>query len=340
MARELAFANDPRTLDVLSNLIVLIVPAINGDGRAANTRTNANLTDLNRDFATLTQPETFAFVRMLRDYRPQAGFDSHEEGVDESGDLPMLPPRHLNVAQSIFDESQRMLVGWMYEQGSVDGWWPSPYDGLSNEGTLRNNMGLKNMVGALLDGRRPPGPTRPGEEGDVENRRRRTYSHLWTFHEFLDYARSNQQAVARAREQAIEYQISNSGPIVFRGSYPIPAFPAPHPGQVPPSEENPSADEILLNPPCGYLLSEEQYNGARVDGATTLAQRIEAHGWIVDRRHNGYLVPMAQPQRGMIPLLLDGQAVNPWVASTRMYPAPGQPPGKSLPAVACVVAAS
>ena len=41
MARELAFANDPRTLDILSNLIVLIVPAINGDGGAADTRTNA-----------------------------------------------------------------------------------------------------------------------------------------------------------------------------------------------------------------------------------------------------------------------------------------------------------
>ena len=41
LARELAFADDPRTLDILSNLIVLIVPAINGDGGAADTRTNA-----------------------------------------------------------------------------------------------------------------------------------------------------------------------------------------------------------------------------------------------------------------------------------------------------------
>ena len=41
LARELAFADDPRTLAILASTTVLIVPTINGDGRAANTRGNS-----------------------------------------------------------------------------------------------------------------------------------------------------------------------------------------------------------------------------------------------------------------------------------------------------------
>ena len=40
---------------------------------------------------------------MMRDYSPEAAFDGHEFGNSRAGDLPVLPPRHLNVAKSIFD---------------------------------------------------------------------------------------------------------------------------------------------------------------------------------------------------------------------------------------------
>ena len=117
LARELAFADDPRTLDILSNTTVLIVPTINGDGRAANTRGNANGQDLNRDYSLIREPETFGFVQMMRDYDPEAAYDGHEFGNSQAGDLPVLPPRHLNVARSIFDQSKNMIVDWMYAHG-------------------------------------------------------------------------------------------------------------------------------------------------------------------------------------------------------------------------------
>jgi hypothetical protein len=41
MIRELAFSNDPWVIDILTNATVLIVPSINGDGRAANQRGNS-----------------------------------------------------------------------------------------------------------------------------------------------------------------------------------------------------------------------------------------------------------------------------------------------------------
>ncbi|MFJ8578189.1 M14 family zinc carboxypeptidase [Micromonospora sp. NPDC093277] len=331
MARKLAFSTDARTIDLLSHTTVLIVPTINGDGRAANTRGNSTGQDLNRDYSLIRQPENAAFVRMLRDYHPVASYDGHEFGNSNAGDLPMLPPRHQNVAQSIFDESQHMIEGHMYSQGAKDGWWPCPYGctgggsvGLSEETILRNTAGLKNVVNSLLELRSSGGPTRPDEGNTANNRRRKTFSAMWTFNQFLDYHRANLTAITTARAEAIKFQVSNTGRIVFRGSRPIEAYPAPHPGDAPPPVDAPQSNLILDNAPCAYKLTEEQYNGARTDGPaglrTTVAERIAAHGWQVVKTADGYVVPLNQPERGLIPLLLDGLGVENLVAGERVYP--------------------
>jgi hypothetical protein len=331
LARRLAFSTERRVLDVLSRTTVLIVPTINGDGRAANTRGNATGQDLNRDNSLIRQPETFGFIKMVGEYRPVAGYDGHEFGNRNAGDLPMLPPRHLNVPQSIFDQSQDMIVRHMYQQGSADGWWPCPYGcegggdvGLSQETILRNTLGLKNVTNSLLELRSAGGPTRPDEGQPTNNRRRKTYSALWTFNEFLDYHRANLHAIVQARRDGIRFQVSNTGRIVFRGSRPIPAFPAPHPGESPPPLEEPTPDQILVDPPCAYKLTEEQYNGARTDGpeglTTTVAQRLAAHGWKVVKVADGYVVPLTQPERGLVPLLLDEQAAEELVGGERIFP--------------------
>ncbi|MFI6759698.1 M14 family zinc carboxypeptidase [Micromonospora sp. NPDC050417] len=331
MARQLAFSDDARTKDLLSHTTVLIVPTVNGDGRAANTRGNSTGQDLNRDYSLIRQPETFSFVQMLREYRPVAGYDGHEFGNSSAGDLPMLPPRHQNVATSIFNESQHMIEGHMYEHGAKDGWWPCPYGcngggnvGLSEETILRNTLGLKNVVNSLLELRSSGGATRPDEGNTANNRRRKTFSALWTFNEFLDYHRANLDAIKQARTEAITFQASNSSRIVFRGSHLIPAHPAPHPGEAPPPANAPTEDQILDNAPCAYKLTEEQYNGTRTDGpggvGFTVAQRVRAHGWKVVKAADGYVVPLAQPERGLIPLLLDAQGAEELVGAERVYP--------------------
>jgi hypothetical protein len=344
MARELAFSNDARTIDLLSNVTVLIVPTVNGDGRANNTRGNSTGQDLNRDHSLLRQPETKALAAAIRDYTPDSAFDGHEFGNSNAGDLPTLPPRHQNVGQSIFDESQNMIVGWLYSHGSADGWWYCPYGcqgggnvGLSEETILRNTLGLKNTTASLLEARSAGGPTRPNEGNAQNNRRRKTYSALYTYEQFLDYFWANQPAIDAAVKDAIAFQRSNTGRIVFRGSRPIPAFPAPHPGESPPPINAPTPDQILEDPPCGYFLTGEQYLGERPEGS--VAERLALHGITVrhapDRGHGaGYLVLMAQPLRGLIPLLLDGQAAEEMVAGVRLYPAP-TPRANELPEETC-----
>ncbi len=74
-------------------------------------------------------------------------------------------------------------------------------------------------------------------------------------------------------------------------------------------------------PPCAYKLTEEQYNGARSRTAGRWAAprgaRLEGGSAGATR----YFVPLAQPERGLIPLLLDAQAAEPilgrrgWTAS-------------------------
>jgi hypothetical protein len=353
LARELAFAKDARTIDLLSHTTVLLVPTLNGDGRAANTRGNVTGQDLNRDHSLLRQPETFALSEMLRDYTPDAAFDGHEFGNSQAGDLPTLPPRHLNVAQSIFDESQNLITGWLYSHGSTDGWWYCPYGcqnggnvGLSQETILRNTMGLKSTIGSLLEARSSGGATRPDEGNSQNNRRRKTYSAVYTYQQFFDYFRANYPAIERAVEESIAFQKSNTGRIVFRGSRPIPAFPPPHPGESPPPIEAPTPDQILENPPCGYLLTPEQYTTVLNDDPevpvelrTSVSERLAAHGIKVvpvpdPGSRPGFLVPMTQPLRGLIPLLLDGQAAEPMIAGVRLF-APTPPDGSPLPDEAC-----
>jgi Zinc carboxypeptidase len=323
MARELAFSDDPRTLDILRNMTVLIVPAINGDGRAANTRGNSTGQDLNRDHSLLRQPETFALSAMVRDYTPEVAYDGHEFGNSQAGDLPTLMPRHLNVAESIFSESKSLIENWLYGNGSEDGWWYCPYGcqgggavGLSQETILRNTMGLKNTVSMLLEARSSGGQTRPDEAIPANNRRRKTYSAMYTMQQLLDYYRANLRVVRDAIKESIAFQKSNVGRIVFRGSYDVPAFPEPHPGEDPPPEEPPEG--ILDPPPCGYLITDEQYRSQQ-DNSRPAGDRLAAHGIKVQSRGpRGWFVPMKQELRGLIPLLLDDEAAESMVAGQRV----------------------
>ncbi|RQW98546.1 carboxypeptidase, partial [Micromonospora inaquosa] len=96
------------------------------------------------------------------------------------------------------------------------------------------------------------------------------------------------------------------------------------PGDSTPPLDAPRADLILDNAPCAYKLTDEQYNGARTDGpggvGTTVAQRIAAHGWKVIKTGDGYYVPLNQPERGLIPLLLDTLGVEKLTDGERVYP--------------------
>ncbi len=327
MIRKLAFSNEPWVIDILSHATVLIVPSINGDGRAANSRGNATGQDLNRDHGLLSQPETFAFAKFVRDYTPEVMVDGHHFGNTNTCDLPLLQPRHLNAAPSIHNESKEGLVeGWFYDH-SVEGWWPCPYPAAPIPGasSFTRVNGLKNMVITLVEARSPAGPTRPGEAGG-ENRRRLAYSHLWSIQQAFDYHRANLPRIQQAIADGIAFQSANVGPIALDGDWPLAAFPAPHPGDSPPATRPPGAGQLLDPAPCGYLVTHEQYTTPLDDGdlpvnlRTSLQQRLDAHGIrVVQIAPDSYFVPLAQPLRGLINIVLDpAQVPEPIVAAKRV----------------------
>ena len=187
-ARQLVFSTDPAIIDILSRMTILMVPSINADGRAANTRGNTTGQDLNRDHALIEQNETKGYAKMLRDYTPDVGLDNHE---GDSEDLPILAARHRNVYEPLFEEGKFMVNEWMYGAAAQSGWWMGPYStgGDSHEGILRNTASLKHAVSMLGEARAAAGTTRPAEgaSNSVPNRIRKAYAHLWENWEMVRY---------------------------------------------------------------------------------------------------------------------------------------------------------
>jgi Zinc carboxypeptidase len=320
LARELAFTDDPRLLRIMERSTVLVVPTLNGDGRAANTRGSSTGQDLNRDHSLLREPETKAFAAMLRDYTPDIAVDGHN---GDSEDLPVLGPRHLNVYEGLYSEAKNGLIeSWIYDNAARAGWYAGPYSngGASQETILRNTFGLKNIVGMLSENRGGAGITRPGATY-AGNENRKAYSQLWLIKQLLDYHDENHSTIRRLVAESRAFQRANVGRVVFRGSYPWPPFP-PLPSA--PDVDAPEPDAILEDPPCGYFLTDEQYTVARPEGSVEL--RLNLHGiavqpapsYLVRELGPGYFVRMTQPLRGLIPTLLDSQAAEPMVDGARL----------------------
>jgi len=83
--------------ELLNRLVVVFLPLQNPDGRAAQTRVNANGFDLNRDWFAATQPETSAKLALLERYPPLAFADQHEEGGSSFFFPPDTDPVHHEV---------------------------------------------------------------------------------------------------------------------------------------------------------------------------------------------------------------------------------------------------
>ena len=223
-------------------------------------------------------------------------------------------------------ESKSLIEDWLYTNGSEDGWWYCPYGcqdggavGLSQETILRNTMGLKNTVSMLLEARSAGGQTRP-ERGAfaANNRRRKTYSAMYTMRaDARLLPASSRPEIVRAIKDSMAFQRSNTGRIVFRGSYDVPAFPAPHPGEAPPPDEpaggHPRPAAVRL---CAHRTSSTRARSPTAGRSPTAWRPTASRSSGAGRDH--WYVPMKQDLRGLIPLLLDGEAAEPMVAGQRM----------------------
>lgn len=101
---------------ILNSYSFFIVPMLNPDGSERYTRTNANNVDLNRDFQTLTQPESQLLMQSYKEFNPDFCYNLHDQrtifGVGSMGKpatISFLAPS-FNEAKE-YDEARLRSVG-------------------------------------------------------------------------------------------------------------------------------------------------------------------------------------------------------------------------------------
>ncbi|MFI7523512.1 M14 family zinc carboxypeptidase [Micromonospora globbae] len=90
------------------NLVTVIVPTQNPDGRDASRRQNEFGFDLNRDWFARTQPETDSKLELMRRYPPQVFVDAHEMGGRQYFFPPNADPIHHEIAGEAVDWINRI----------------------------------------------------------------------------------------------------------------------------------------------------------------------------------------------------------------------------------------
>ena len=101
MLRHLALDDDEEVRSILASCILVVNVCQNPDGRVAHTRGNANGFDLNRDFATLSQPETQITAAAIDRWKPVTLLDLH--GFYNPMLIePCTPPHNPNYEYDLF----------------------------------------------------------------------------------------------------------------------------------------------------------------------------------------------------------------------------------------------
>ncbi|MER7891604.1 M14 family zinc carboxypeptidase [Micromonospora sp. NPDC094482] len=105
---ELAAGLSCQVAERNENLVTIIVPTQNPDGRDANRRQNEFGFDLNRDWFARTQQETDSKLELMRRYPPQVFIDAHEMTGRQYFFPPNADPIHHEIAGEAVDWINRI----------------------------------------------------------------------------------------------------------------------------------------------------------------------------------------------------------------------------------------
>ena len=173
---HLIASTDPDVLDMLSEMVIVVDPMMNPDGRDRFAksleqyrgtspnyddqsllhtgdwpygRTNHYYFDLNRDWLYLTQPETRGRVALINEWRPQILVDGHEMGGQDTFMTgPPREPINKNIDRDLIkwgnkfakDQANEFDIrGWRFYTGE---WHEDLYPGYSFYVQFRGTLGI------------------------------------------------------------------------------------------------------------------------------------------------------------------------------------------------------
>ncbi|MBT2401448.1 M14 family metallocarboxypeptidase [Streptomyces sp. ISL-100] len=299
--RDLAYAKDKSTLDFLARTTILVIPTANPDGRAANTRTNSDNVDINRDHIALKTAEARAMAAVIRDHKPEIIYDLHEYGATSpyyDKDLLSLWPRNLNTNTHVHAEAHTLSESYVRPRAEdagfssgIYGIWTDPVTnepvkqvaGDGQERILRNTAGIKHSVGLLVETRVDP-LTADERNNPALNNKRRVETQLAALTGAFTFTDERRGRIKAATTQARLAGFADRGPVHLGGA----------------DNDPPEPTETIDNPPCGYHLSPAQY--------ADIKDELALHGVVSHSRTTGAYVPLRQSQRNLAALLLDDRA--------------------------------
>lgn len=302
LVRDLAFTTDPALVRQLSAQAVLVVPSANPDGRQANSRGNSAGVDINRDHLALTQPESRAIAKLLRDRGPDVVLDLHEYGpgvpVLYDDEILYLWPRNLNVDERVYELSKALALDFIAPGAQAAGFTADEYGlykaagqvvtqtaGDEDEGICRNAVGLRHCLGILVESAVQMDPRNgPGEVlSQPAVNLRRVASQTQVTRDTLRFLREKGGLARAASKGAPRRSITatDEDHVFFGGA----------------DNDPPEPEQIADPPPTAYSLTPSQQR--------EVADVLALYGVRGTRRGSEFRIDMAQAARPMIPLLLD-----------------------------------
>ncbi len=117
LARHFVATDSAAELNLLRRCTLALVPMANPDGAVRNRRCNAAGVDLNRDWISLSQPETRAIEASMRTWRPSAFVDMHE--LPASSDRPLYQENFLETIGSAASLPKEMTAQTEWLGGEI-----------------------------------------------------------------------------------------------------------------------------------------------------------------------------------------------------------------------------